>query len=73
MVTLTKMLHGCHEEFNEFAERMDQELDALSLPDILTARAGDRLRRMLLFQRFLTNRTVFLPHVHTGPFYHEWA
>lgn len=38
---------------------------ALSLPDILAARAGDRLRRMLPFQGFLTNRTVFLPHIHT--------
>jgi hypothetical protein len=39
---------------------------SLSLPDILAAGAGDRLRRILLFQGFLTNWTVFLPHIHTG-------
>lgn len=38
---------------------------ALSLPDILTAGAGDRLGRMFLFQRFLTSRTLSLPHIHT--------
>ena len=37
-------------------------LAALSLPDILTAGARDRIRRELLFQGFPTNRTVFLPH-----------
>jgi len=44
---------------------------ALSLPNILSAGAGDRLRRMTLFQWFPTNRTVFLPHIRTCHFSYE--
>src|SRR5260370_30056109 len=38
---------------------------ALTLPDIPTARAGDRLCGMFLFHEFLTNGTGSLPHIQT--------
>lgn len=38
---------------------------ALALPNILTARTGDRLRGLLLFQQLLTNWTISLPHFNT--------
>jgi hypothetical protein len=41
---------------------------ALALPDVLTAGTRDGLRGMFLFQRFLTDRTISLPHIHALAF-----
>jgi len=46
---------------------------AAGVTAVLSPTTRDSLRRMLLFQGFLTNRTVFLPHLHTRLFYCEWA
>jgi len=37
----------------------------LTLPDVLTTGARDRLRGKFLFQRLPTNRTISAPHIHT--------
>jgi hypothetical protein len=37
---------------------------ALALPDVLTAGTRDGLGGMFLFQRFLADRTISLPHIH---------
>jgi hypothetical protein len=37
----------------------------LTLPDVLTTGARDRLRGKFLFQRLPTNWTISAPHIHT--------
>ena len=40
----------------------------LTLPDVLTTGARDRLRGKFLFQRLPTNWTISAPHIHTCHF-----
>ena len=43
--------------------------ERLALPDVLAASAGDCIGGKSLFQRLPTNRTFFLPHIHTRLFF----
>lgn len=52
---------------------MTQKRAALALPEVLTARAGDRLRGLFLFQQLPTNWTISLPHINTSLFTYEWS
>ena len=43
----------------------------LPSPNVLTAWTGDRVCRMFLLQGFLTNRTIFLPHIRLSTVIHR--
>ena len=65
---MIRIVGGLPDEFPPGMFLQAAFMATLTLPDVLTTGAKDRLRGKFLFQRLPTNWTISAPHIHTCHF-----